>query len=137
MTGDEIIAKVNEQNFPEGSYIIFGSCPMAILGIRESNDIDMLVSEELHKELKEKGWKKIIKSPKDHPLTFDVFEAHDHWNFSSYNPTLEELLSRAIEVKGVMFASIEDVKKWKASSGRDKDFIDIDLIDSYLKGKVG
>lgn len=133
MTGKEIISKVKKLNFPKGSYIVFGSCPLAIVGIREANDIDLLVSPEILKKLRTLGWKQVIKGPNDTPLVRDVFEAHDDWNFSSYSPTLQDLLTNAIEVDGILFASIEDVRKWKVASGREKDFKDIELIDLFLE----
>ncbi len=132
MTRDEVIYKVKSLNFPKGSYIVFGSAPFAVLGIREVNDIDLLVSQGLYGELEKDGWKKVIKGPQDEPLTYDIFEAHPNWDFSTYAPTLTELLSRSIEVKGIPFASLDDVRKWKAASGRPKDIVDLKLINDYL-----
>lgn len=135
MTGQEIIKAVKAQDFPAGSYIVFGSCPMALAEIRQSSDIDMLVTPELYQELAQKGWKKIVKAPGDEPLTSGDFEAHTNWSFSSYQPTLDHLLNTATVVDGVPFASLEEVRKWKQSSGRPKDLTDIELIDDYLKNK--
>lgn len=132
MTKGEVIEKVKSLNFPKDSYIVFGSSPFAVLGIREVNDIDLYVSGELYEELKKKGWQKVYKGPKDEPLTYDVFEAHSNWAFSPYAPTLSELLSRAIEVEGISFASLDDVRKWKEASGRPKDIVDLKLIADYL-----
>ena len=131
-----IINKVKNLNLPENSYVVFGSCPLAIEGIRESNDIDLLVSGELHKILESKGWQKIVKGPHDTPVVRDVFEAHDNWNFSSYNPTLADLLINAKDVDGVKFASIDDVRRWKLASSRPKDLADLKLIDAYLTDHV-
>ncbi len=132
MTAPEIIAKVKSLDLPKGTYVVFGSCPMALAGIRESNDIDLLVSPKLRKHLKKIGWKQIKKNPGDEPLTHDVFEAHDNWNFSSFSPTLKELLKTATVAQGVPFASLKNVRKWKASGGRPKDLIDVKLIDNYF-----
>jgi hypothetical protein len=133
MTKSDVIKRVKDQNFPQDSYVVFGSGPMAVAGIREVNDIDLYVSKELFKELEKKGWKKVQKGPGDNPLTFDVFEAHDNWNFSHFKPTFNELLSRASIVEGVVFASLEDVKKWKSGLERKKDLRDLDLISNYLQ----
>jgi len=133
MTKEEIITKVKTLNLPKGSYIVFGSCPMAVLGIREANDIDLLVSQEIYEKLKKDGWKEVDKGPNDKPLIRDVFEAHNNWNFSSYKPTLKDLLLNSMEVDGITFASLEDVRKWKVASGRPKDITDLELIDNYLK----
>ena len=105
---------------------------MATVGIRDANDIDLLVSEEIFAELKQASWQEVDKGLNDKPLAHDVFEAHQNWNFSSYAPTLEQLLKSAMEIDGIPFASLEEVKKWKAASGRSKDLADIKLIDKYF-----
>lgn len=132
MTKNDVIAKVKSLNFPKGSYVVYGSAPFAVLGIREVNDIDLLVSPELYEKLEKSGWKKVNKGPNDTPVTYDIFEAHPNWEFSPYAPTLSELLKRAFYIDGIPFASLEDVRKWKESSARPKDMVDLKLIDDYL-----
>ena len=132
MTKKNVLDKIKPLKLPKGSYIIYGATPFAIYGIRDVNDVDILVSEELYEKLKKEGWKKISKGPRDEPVTYDIFEAHTTWEFSPYAPTLSELLTRAVEVEGIAFASLEDVRKWKKASGRPKDIMDLKLIDDYL-----
>jgi hypothetical protein len=135
MTKDEIIAKVKVLNLPKDSYVVFGSGPMAVVGLREAKDIDMLVSTDVLLALKKSGWQTLDKGPKDQPAVFDVFEAHDNWDFSSYNPTLVQLLATATIVEGIPFASLLEVKKWKAAASTPKNQADIALIDAYLGEK--
>lgn len=132
MNKENIIRQVQSLNFTKGSYIVFGSCPMALAGIRDSRDIDFLVSKELFDELKISGWKQIEKSLNDKPLVMGDFEAHVNWAFSSYKPTLEHLLKTANFVEGVPFATLDEVLKWKMASRRSKDKVDIKLINEYL-----
>lgn len=132
MTGTDIVTKTKKLNLKDGSYIVFGSCPMAVAGIRESQDIDMLVDRDTFEILKQAGWQPFPKSPSDIPLVKDDFEAHANWNFSTYKPTLKHLLSSATFIDGIPFASLQEVRKWKLSSGRPKDKVDIKLIDNYL-----
>lgn len=133
MKKDELLSKVKALQLPAGSYIVFGSCPLALLGLREANDIDMVVSAECHDLLRSKGWQERVKSPDDRPLVHDVFEVHTRWAFGAENATLEELLADAQVIDGVPFASLEAVQKWKAASGRPKDLRDLELIASYLE----
>lgn len=133
MNKEEIVRKVKNLGLPTGSFVVFGSCPMAIAGIRESQDIDLLVTPEILSMLSHNGWKQKVKSPNDKPLVFKDFEAHDTWNFSSYKPTLDQLLATAVSIEGIPFASLEEVKKWKTASGRPKDLADIKLINEHLK----
>lgn len=135
MTKEEILAKVKALGLPQDSYIVFGSCPLAIAGIREAKDIDLFVSSDVLMMLKRAGWQEMLKARNDIPLVHDVFEAHDNWDFSPYNPTLEHLLSSATVVEGIPFASLEEVRKWKAASGRPNDPVDIKLIDKHLERK--
>lgn len=132
MNKDDIVLKVKSLGLPDGSYVVFGSCPMAAVGIRDSGDVDMMVTKEILNELAYKGWKQVIKGPNDTPLQYGVFDVHDNWNFSQYKPTLDELLADAMVIDGVPFASLEHVRKWKAASGRQKDLVDIKLIDDYI-----
>jgi len=132
MKKTEIISKIKALNLPQNSYVVFGSAPLAVAGIREAKDIDLFISKKTLSELERRDWKKLYKGPKDEPLTFDVFEAHDNWDFSPYSPTLKHLLSTATVVDGIPFASLEEVKKWKAATGTPKHLADIKLIDEYL-----
>lgn len=129
MNREEIIAKVKTLNLHKNSFVVFGSCPLAVAGLREAKDIDLFVSKEVLGKLKASGWQELYKSANDKPLVYDVFEAHDNWNFSSYSPTLEHLLSTATVIDEIPFVSLEEVRKWKVSSGRPKDLADIELID--------
>lgn len=117
--------------WPAGSYVVFGSGPMAAAGIREASDIDFLVSPDLYKKLRDAGWKELVKSPTDKPLVKDVYEAHPNWDFTNYKPTLNQLLSTATVIDGIPFASLEEVKKWKTEGKRPKDLADIKLIEDY------
>jgi hypothetical protein len=137
MDGPDIVSKVKQLNLTDGEYIIFGSCPLALAGIRNSKDIDLLVSESLLKSLALNGWKQIHKGPKDDPFIFGIFEAHSNWDFSPYSPTLSQLLSSATYFNSVPFASLLEVRKWKAASSGAKHMSDVAKIDAYLKQRNG
>ncbi len=132
MKRQEIIDRIKALDLPEASYVVFGGAPLAIAGLREAGDIDLLVSKEVFDHLQKQGWQLVHKGPNDEPVTHGVFEAHQHWGFSFYSPTLEYLLKTATYVDGVPIASLKEVRKWKAASARAKDLADIKLIDDYL-----
>jgi hypothetical protein len=132
MTKQEIIDKVKSLNLPAGEYVVFGAAPMAAAGLREANDIDFLVTPQLLEKIKQQPeWHQVHKGPKDEPYENGIFEVHANWDFSTYAPTLEHLLKTATYVDGVAFASLQEVRKWKAAWGRPKDLRDVALIDSY------
>ena len=72
MKKEEIVAKIKSLNLQIGTYVVYGSCPMAIMGLREANDIDLYVSPNIYKQLKKAGGKKFIKDQKMN-LSFMMF----------------------------------------------------------------
>jgi hypothetical protein len=136
MNKAQIIQTVKDLELPANSFVVFGSCPMAAADIREAGDVDMLVTREVFEQLRADGWQERDKGGNDKPLTKGDCEAHYAWNFSSYKPTLQQLLETANDYDGIPFASLEEVKKWKQSSGRPKDLEDIKLIDDYLAQNI-
>lgn len=136
MTLDDVIRTIKSLNLPKDSYIVYGSGPLALHKIRDVGDVDILVTKELKRSLKSSGWDERHKGPNDNPVTNGVVEAHDTWSFCDYNPSVVELLSRADVYDGVMFASLDDVLKWKlASPTSDKNNKDIESIKEILSRK--
>ncbi|HEY9582777.1 MAG TPA: hypothetical protein VJK09_00490 [Candidatus Paceibacterota bacterium] len=134
MTKEDIIQKVKSLKLPSDSYVVFGSGPLVVAGIREASDIDIYVTPEIIEMKKAEGWKFLDKGGKDIPLVNDVFEMHTNWNFgTAYNPTFKEMKATATMHDGVLFASIHEVRKWKLASVRSKDLADIKLIDEFLQ----
>lgn len=136
MNKDQIITAVKSLNLPVGSYIVFGSCPLAVAGIRESSDIDLVVSLEIFDVLCAAGWQRHEDKGMVKSCTQGPFDVHTGWDFGTYNPTLADLLGAADIVDAIPFASLGEVRKWKSVSARPKDLKDIALIDEFQKNNV-
>ena len=138
MGREEIIAKVKSQNFANGTYVVFGSGPLAAADIRQTQDIDLVVSENLYRELHYQGWR--FKSGIDGSsmLTNGDFAVSRSWKFGEYNPRLEDLLASSDNIDGVSFVNLHEVRAWKKEYARPKDLQDIELIDHYMgtQGRV-
>ena len=128
-----IVEEIKSLDLPKGEYVVFGSGPLAIHKIRDTHDIDLLVSPELYQELKKRGWEEKVWKSGSKYLAYRNVEAGQDWDHGSYNPSLEDLLASAETFDGVPFANLEEVTRWKKVFGRDKDKRDIELINSYLK----
>lgn len=131
----DIVAKVKELNLPHGQYVVFGSGPLAVHGIRETNDIDLLVTTELYNQLKEEGWEEREWELGGTYLSKDICEVDDSWIYGDYDPEPEEIIAIAEMHDGVPFAPITEVLKWKQAFGRPKDLEDIELIRAYQEGE--
>jgi hypothetical protein len=52
MKREELIQSIQMLHFPKEQFVIVGSGPMILHGIKESNDIDIVVSKELFEQCK-------------------------------------------------------------------------------------
>lgn len=128
-----LFKSVKELNLPLGKYAVFGSGPLAAHGIRETRDIDILVTPEIYQQVKllpgwvEKGWPN-----SGNYLQKENFEITSDWNFPNYEPDIYKLISKAEIMHDIPFVKLEEVLAWKKAYGRDKDLLDIQLILNYL-----
>lgn len=130
-----IIKKIKELNLPNDQYVVIGSGTMAALGIREANDIDMSVTEELFDKLKQSGeWEEFEKYERPF-LKKDVFDINKSLGWEKYSITIEEANKSALFIDGIPFMNLDELIKFKTAMGREKDFKDIELIKEYLNNK--
>ncbi|MDP2856192.1 MAG: hypothetical protein Q8N90_03720 [bacterium] len=54
MSNNDLFQKVKKLNLPIGNYAIFGSGSLMIRNIRESRDLNVIVTEDLFEEYKNK-----------------------------------------------------------------------------------
>jgi len=128
-----IIQKIKELNLPNDQYVVIGSGTMSVLGIREANDIDMSVTEELFRKLKETGeWEELEKYGRPF-LKKDVFDINKHLGWEKYSTTIQEANKSALFIEGIPFMNLDELIKFKYAMGREKDLKDIELIKEYQK----
>ncbi len=129
-----IIDRVKSLGFPEGEYIIIGSGIMDALGLRESHDVDAVVSDKLFQELKTAGWKE-QEQYGVHMLTHMDVEVWPSWYHDGLRLSLTQLIDRSVVIDGVRFVSPEFLLEWKQASRREKDLADIKILEEYLSEK--
>ena len=133
----ELIKKLNKMNLPIGKYAIFGSGHLSIRKIRDSRDLDIVVTKEIfEKYLKKPDWKlKEFRRDGGHikMLEKDDIELYPSWGPGEWN--VLQIMQEAEIMDGLPFANLKNFIKWKKISGRDKDFKDVELLKKYLEEK--
>lgn len=117
-------------NLPLGAYAITGSGPLAIRGLREASDVDIVVKKEL--------WNELIKR-------FDPYdERHikigniEIWgDFINLTERMDAVIDSAETLSGYPFVTLQDTLSWKRFLNREKDQKDISMIESILKVSSG
>lgn len=131
MAHRSIIDRVRALDLPDGEYIVIGSGVMDALGLRESQDVDLVVSERLFGELRQRGWREDVEhgQPK---LMHDEAEAWTTWSFRGGDMMLDGLNTHVSVIEGIAFVSPQFLLAWKKDADRTKDRPDVKLLEEYL-----
>jgi antitoxin component YwqK of YwqJK toxin-antitoxin module len=132
----DILKLVRELDFPQSEYVVIGGAAMVVRKIKQTRDIDILVSKKLLDELKKsEAWQhhpRIIASEEAGLVNKDgTIELYP--SIASNTITFESLKSNEEIIEGVPFANPEDLIKIKSFYARGKDLKDIELIKKYLE----
>lgn len=134
MAQTSIIDRIRALALPDDQYIVAGSGVMDALGLRESRDIDLIVSPGLFEELRVRGWKRFIEHD-EYVLKYGDAEAWLTFPYDGRAMTRDDLLAHSVQIEEVTFVSPEFLRDWKQAKQRPKDIKDIELLDEYLRGK--
>ena len=134
----EIKSKLNELGLTPDNTIVIGSGILNALKIRESNDIDVVVSPEKYQSLALDGrFKKEMKRGRE-ILTSDLLEIMTSWTVLGKTWTFDNLQDQSVVIGGVRYNTVQfllDAKRsWLADADvRQKDIDDVKLMENYLK----
>jgi len=135
----DIVKEIKNLGLPIGKYVVVGSGPMAVRGLRDAHDIDIVVAPDVFEKFRNEGWEVVPWTYDDHKgqifLRKETVELYLDVNCGNFWPTTEELIDRAEIIDGVPFATLEDTIKFKHAYGCEKHLKDIATIKSYLAGK--
>lgn len=129
---------LKQYNLPAGKYAIGGSGPLGIRGIREINDIDILVSDELRDDLIKKYG--IVDDGKTKKVSFPNGDIDAFWEGSFYtqkgdpnDPKVKDIILHAEIIDDLPFESLDNIIYFKRKMNRPKDLEDIKLIEKWKK----
>lgn len=129
----DVIQQIKKLNLPNGKYVVISGASLAVRGIRDAKDIDMIVLSDIYEDLKKRGFKEKILTDGSKVLTNDVFEISTGFLTLGYNTDPIEIIKNAEIVKGIPLTRLEQEIQFKRAMGREKDLRDIELIKDYLK----
>jgi len=123
----KLLEKLEKLNLPKDKFAVYGSGPLGIRGIREINDLDLIVTTNL--------WEKLSKvypiEGSDDERKIRIGEIEIVGGPILYKA--EKMIKEADIIDGVRYVNLETIMKCKRKMGREKDFKDIKLIKNYLK----
>lgn len=126
-----LFQRVKKLKLPIGKYALFGSAPLGIRGLKDCNDIDIIVKENLWNEYKEKNWEIKTMSHGSQYLWNDEIELWKDWKPGQWD--IEQLIREAEIIDELPFVKLERVLEWKRQNSREKDLKDIKIIEKFLR----
>ena len=126
----ELLQQVRKLGLPTGSFAVFGSGPMAAAGLRDVNDLDLIVTPDLWADLAVKY--PVSDLPDDgHLIEIGDIEIYDSW--SPPMGDLTKLIEGANVIEGIRFVRLEVVERWKQKRNKEKDRNDLRLLEEHLR----
>jgi len=125
-----LLTQLDQINLDKDRYAITSSGSMAIRGIREARDIDVIVTPDYWQELIAKY--PVKKMPSCDAICLnEAVEILGNFQTSSIYSQIEQI-NQADVIDGHRYVNLEMVKVFKQMTRREKDLRDIELIDEYL-----
>jgi len=117
--------------------VVIGSGILNALGVRKSNDIDVVVDKATYTRLKDGGHFQEEQHYGRSVLVDDSFEVNTHWGVLGKDQTLGDLARQSITLDDVRYITLDFLlavkKSWLLDDDvRQKDIDDVKLIEEYL-----
>jgi len=118
---------VKRLDLPANSYVVIGGGVMEALGLRETNDVDLVVTKRTYDHFRAKGWREYVQDDGKRLLSHHGYQIM----LTFVGKNMSELRENAFTISGVRFMSLDDLITCKQTIGRKKDLEDIKLIRRY------
>jgi hypothetical protein len=134
MSNQELFSKVKALSLSSGKYVLFGSAPMGVRGLKDCHDADILITEDEWNKYRDKPeW-----IPKVGLCGDDYFENGEIGLWKNLSPgkwDVQKLIDDAEIIDGLPFVRLKNVIEWKKLYAREKDLKDIEIIENFLKAE--
>lgn len=137
LSAEDVVRKVSALGLPVGQYIVVGGGTLAVRGIRETKDLDIVVLPEPFLELA-KTWpldKEYEGKWRRQRLKKGEVEMYPDLYLERKNVYLDlkELIDNAEIIRGIPFQPLTHLMMCKLDTAREKDLADVALIEQYLQ----
>ncbi|MFH1585248.1 MAG: hypothetical protein ABIB79_00590 [archaeon] len=126
------LEEVRGMHLSLGTYAILGSGPLVIRGIRETKDVDLIVTPDIYEYYKkQKDWK-LKFAYGNFFLRKGNVEIWKNIGFWKTRVNLRDFINRAELIGGLPFVNMQDFICWKKKAFRKKDKRDVELAQAWI-----
>lgn len=126
-------ARLRAMELPLDQIIVIGGGALALHGLREAGDIDLIVTRQLFDKVEnDTSWKLGKQGSPSHALVKGEAEIWPDWSVDgSGHPNYEDLMVVSEVINGIRVVSLDYLVVRKRERGLAKDLEDINLIERY------
>lgn len=124
MKFNSFLRELKKLGLPAEQYAIVGSGPLAVRGLRDAGDLDLIVKPGL--------WKNLCKRfPAENNKVIRIGKIEIFKNWEPWLENTDELIETAEIINGFPFVRLEFIAEWKKKMKREKDLKDLELIKDF------
>lgn len=121
--------RIDHYSLPVDQVIVAGNGLLDHLGIRKSDDLDVVASGQLFEELSTQPGCEVGSADGDDFCRRPGLEVFRTWFGKSY----ADLLPSTEMIDDVRHLDVQTLKQWKKDLGREKELADIKLLEEYFE----
>jgi hypothetical protein len=129
----DYLEEARNMNLPLGKYAVSGSGPLAIRGIRDTKDLDLIVTPDIYSHYKKQREWKLRFAYGNFFLRNGNIEMWKKIGFWKDIVNIRKLIERAELINGMPFVNLQDFIYWKKRTFRNKDKRDVKLAQDWLR----
>lgn len=126
-----LLKELDHLDIPKDQYAITSSGPLAIRGIREAHDLDVIVTEDVWEQLAKHHTPQKKRIETMQIGNIEILGEGSLFTKGSIASVAEQIETADV-ISGHRFVNLQLIRKFKTRLGREKDLRDITLIDNYL-----
>ena len=107
---------------------------MTARGLRDTDDIDLVVTPALFAHLSNAGWSSKIRPNGKPGLRKGCVEAYLDVNTPGFERSTPWLIENAERLDGIPFVDLNTLAEWKRTYGRPKDARDVAILEAQELG---
>lgn len=123
------VEMIKRLELPLNEHVVIGGGVLETLHLRETSDIDVVVSRRVYEHYKNLKWKEYVQDDGKKVLSHNGYIFMESW----VGRSLKHLIKRSFVIEGVRFMGLDDLIACKSEIGRDKDRSDVDLLKEYQR----
>lgn len=123
----DIVEAIKELKLPATEYWVLAGSALVLHGVKEeTRDIDLGCTSKLFEQLALKGYEVKIEDDNSRSLQIEnIFEFFENWN-----------VEKIEMIDGVPVGSLGSIRQHKIELGREKDLIDIEIINQFINKRI-